>query len=129
MNDRKCLECFEQLRGRTDQKFCSDQCRSSYNNKQYVESNTAIRTINRILRRNYTILSTLNSEGKTTAAKSDLQKKGYRFDYFTNINTTRNNQSNYFCYDHGYREKENNKVILLRCDLDDELALPGSRMM
>jgi len=121
MTDRKCLECFEQLRGRTDQKFCSDQCRSAYNNKQYVESNTVIRMVNRILKKNYSILNSLNSEGKTTATKNDLQKKGYRFDYFTYTCTSRNSKVNNFCYDLGYREQENNKVVLVRQDLNGEL--------
>jgi hypothetical protein len=124
MNDRKCLECYEQLKGRTDQKFCSDQCRSSYNNRQYVESNTAIRTINRILKKNYSILSTLTSEGKSNVSKSDLQKKGYRFDYFTCTCTARNSRLNFFCYDHGYREQDNNKVILLRRELNEDLNTP-----
>ena len=122
MNDRKCLQCFEQLRGRADQKFCGDQCRSAYNNSQYVESNTVIKTINRILKKNYSILADLNVKGKTTASKSDLQKKGYCFDYFTFTSATRNNHINYFCYDHGYREQEYNKLILVHRDLNDDLA-------
>lgn len=118
MSERKCLECFDQLRGRTDQKFCNDQCRSSYNNRQYIESNIAMRTINRILRKNYAILNQLSSEGKTVAAKSDLVKKGYRFEYYTSILAARNNQNNYFCYDYGFREKENNKVILMQREFE-----------
>jgi len=124
MKERKCLQCFEQLRGRADQKFCSDQCRSAYNNQQYVESNNVIRTINRILKKNYFILSTLKSEGKTVASRNDLQKKGYRFDYFTFTNTSRNSRINYFCYDQGYREQENNKVVLVCRDLTEDLSVP-----
>jgi predicted nucleic acid-binding Zn ribbon protein len=122
MTDRKCLECAEQLRGRTDQKFCSDQCRSAYNNKQYVETNTVIRMINRILKKNYSILNSLTAEGKTTATMNDLQKKGYRFDYFTYTSTARNNKVNNFCYDLGYREQDNNKIVLVRQDLNSELS-------
>lgn len=122
MNDRKCLECFEQLRGRSDQKFCSDQCRSAYNNKLYIESNNIINAVNRILKKNYFILSTLITEGKTIANKSDLQKKGYRFDHFTCTSTARNSRTNYYCYDQGFREQENNKVTLVRRILDGDAA-------
>jgi hypothetical protein len=122
MNNRKCLECNEPLRGRADQKFCNDQCRSAHNNRQSVESNSVIRTINRILKKNYFILIALNPEGKTTAIKSDLQKKGYRFDYYTCTYTTRTNRIYYFCYDQGYSELENNKMILVRRDLNGDLA-------
>ena len=123
MNDRKCLQCYEQLRGRADQKFCSDQCRSSYNNQQYFETNTVIKTINRILKKNYAILSTLKAAGKTCANKSDLQKKGYCFDYFTFTSTSRNSHISYFCYDHGYREQEFNKLILVHRDLINDMDL------
>ena len=123
MNDRKCFKCNIQLNGRIDQKFCSDKCRNAYNNRQYVESNNTIRTINRILKKNYSILTSLKTEGKTTTTLSYLQKKGYRFDFFTNTSTTRTSRINYFCYDHGYREQDNNKVILVKRDLNKDLAV------
>lgn len=122
MNERKCLECSEPLRGRADQKFCNDQCRSSYNNRQFIETNNVIRAINRILKKNYAILAALNPEGKTTALKSELHKKGYRFDYYTGNYTARNGRFFYFCYDHGYAEIENNKVILVTRDLNSDLT-------
>jgi hypothetical protein len=124
MNDRKCLECFEQLRGRADQKFCNDQCRSAYNNRKLVDANKMIRTINRILKKNYFILSALNPGAKSTVHKSDLQKRGYRFDYFTYKCTQRNSRTYYFCYDVGYSELENNKMIITRLDINGELVVP-----
>jgi hypothetical protein len=81
-----------------------------------------IRTINRILKKNYFILIALNPDGKTTVLKSDLQKKGYRFDYYTSTYTTRSSRVYYFCYDQGYSELENNKMILVRRDLNGDLA-------
>lgn len=124
MNDRKCLECHDQLRGRADQKFCNDLCRSAFNNRQLVDSNKVIRTINRILKKNYFILAALIPDGKTAIHMSDLQKKGYRFDHFTCTYPTRNNRIYFFCYDLGYCELENSKVILVRRDMNGELILP-----
>ena len=121
MNEqRKCLDCGEPLRGRADQKFCNDQCRSAYNNRQFSETNNVIRSINRILKKNYMILTALNPTDKTTALKSDLQKQGFRFDYFTNTYTTKTNRVYFFCYDQGYSELENNKVILVRRDFNGD---------
>ena len=122
MNDRKCLECDEPLRGRADQKFCNDQCRSAYNNRQFVESNGVIRTINRILKKNYQILSSLNPTGKTTVLVRELQKRGYRDDYHTGTYVTKEGRVYYFCYDQGYSEIENNKVILVKRDLNVDLS-------
>ncbi|MEI6138515.1 MAG: hypothetical protein WCP85_04595 [Mariniphaga sp.] len=122
MNNRKCLECEEPLLGRADQKFCNDQCRSSYNNRQSVESNLVIRIINRILKKNYFILSALNSGKKAIINKSDLQKKGYRFDYYTGTHLNSKNHLFYYCYDQGFTELENNKVMLVCKDLNGDLA-------
>lgn len=122
MNERRCLQCYDQLTGRADQKFCTDQCRSTYNNQHYFESNSVIRTINRILKKNHSILSTFKAKGITTAKKSDLRKKGYCFDYFTYTSSSKNSKTNYFCYDQGYREQEFNKLILVHRDLNEKQA-------
>lgn len=122
MNNRKCLQCHEQLKGRADQKFCSDQCRSAHNNSQNIGSNSVIKTINRILKKNHSILAALNAAGKTNLTKSDLMKKGYSFDYFTCTSITHKSDINYFCYNQGYREQEPDKLILLRHDISEDLA-------
>lgn len=124
MDSRKCLQCYEQLRGRTDQKFCCDQCRSAYNNQQNFMPNAVITSINRILKKNHSILSTLKAGGKTIVKKSDLEKNGYCFDYFTFTSIARNSRINYFCYDQGYREQEHNKLFLVHRDMNDALASP-----
>ncbi|MGM0620574.1 MAG: hypothetical protein ACQETJ_05990 [Bacteroidota bacterium] len=114
MEQRKCLECDEPLRGRADQKFCSDACRNAYNNKKLSGSTNYIRKINRILKKNHSILENLNQSGKTTLYKSALEKNGYNFKYFTHIYKTRNGRIYYFCYDQGFSVLENNKYLLVR---------------
>jgi hypothetical protein len=123
MNDRKCLQCQDQLSGRANQKFCTSQCRNAYKNIHSIKPNL-IRTINRILRKNYSILTALYTAGKTTATLEDLQKQGYCFDYFTFTNTTHNSRTNYFCYDQGFREQDANKLVLFRHDLTNHLYSP-----
>ncbi|HKI87593.1 MAG TPA: hypothetical protein VKA38_01110, partial [Draconibacterium sp.] len=66
MEERKCLECGEPLRGRADQKFCNDLCRNAYNNKKLGASNKYMRKINRILKTNRMVLQELNTDDKTT---------------------------------------------------------------
>jgi len=75
-----------------------------------------IRTINRILKKNYLILSSVFAEGKTTANRRILTYKGYRFEYFTYAQVKTGNRVSYFCYDHGFKELNNNKVVLVRPD-------------
>lgn len=124
MEDRKCLQCFDQLTGRADRKFCCDQCRSLYNYRQATDSDMLIKSINRILQKNHSILAMLEAKGKTATNKSDLLKNGYCFEYFTYSNITRNRNFNYYCYDRGYREKEHDKLILVHRNLNDDLPTP-----
>jgi len=114
MPDRKCLECGDTLHGRSDQKFCSDQCRNAYNNRQLGATNNMIRRINRILKKNQMLLSSANISGKVTVTKEELQQKDFNFNYFTNIYSTRQGRIYYFCYDQGYCMVEGGKVLLVR---------------
>jgi len=108
------MECGDVLHGRSDQKFCSDQCRNAYNNKQLGETNDLIRKINRILRKNQAVLARLNRKGKVTLEKSDLAKQLFNFNYFTNTYTTRQGRTYYFCYDQGYSMVDGDKVLVVR---------------
>jgi len=114
MEQRKCLDCGEPLKGRSDQKFCNDLCRNSYNNKKLSGSTNFMRKINRILKLNHSILEELNPEEKTTTYKSTLEKQGFNFNYYTNIYTTRTGRVYYFCYNQGYAKLENNKFMLVK---------------
>ena len=42
MEKRNCLECGDPYDGRKDKKFCCDQCRTSYFNKQNTDFNRFI---------------------------------------------------------------------------------------
>ena len=114
MEQRTCLECNEPLKGRADQKFCNDLCRNSYNNKKLSGSTNYMRKINRILKKNHAILEELNPEEKTTTFKSVMEKRGFNFNYYTNVYTTKTGRDYYFVYDQGYTELENNKFILVK---------------
>lgn len=99
---KKCAECGDEFTGRADKKFCSDQCRTSFNNKLNSDANNYVRNINNILRKNRRILAGLNPNGKSKVHKDKLLEKGFKFSYFTNIYTTKAGKSYYFCYEQGY---------------------------
>lgn len=112
---RTCQECGSKLFGRVDQKFCSDQCRSAYNNKLKSNTNNYVRKVNNILRKNRRILAKLNPEGKTVKVKKNkLLEEGFKFRYFTNIFETKKTKKVYhFCYDQGYLELDNDYFALV----------------
>lgn len=111
--EKNCLECREPLRGRTDKKFCSDQCRNSYNNEHNSYSNNYIRNVNNTLRKNRRILAELTPDSKSKVNKNKLLEKGFNFNYYTNVYTTQKGTIYYFCYDYGYLQIENNYFALV----------------
>ncbi len=114
---RACLECGDKIVGREDKKFCSDGCRNAFNNKINKDCNNYMRNINNRLRKNYRILSELNTEGKTKTNKQKLLTKGFDFEYFTNILQTKTGNMYYFLYDQGYMRLENDYYMLVKKDL------------
>ncbi|HNW98584.1 MAG TPA: hypothetical protein PKK00_09270 [Bacteroidales bacterium] len=102
MEKRKCLECKEVFTGRSDKKFCSDQCRNSYNNRINSDTTNYVRNVNNILRKNRRILQELNPIDKAKVHKDKLLEKGFNFRYYTNVLITKKGTTYYFCYEYGY---------------------------
>ena len=111
--ENTCLDCGTVLMGRVDKKFCSDQCRNNYHNKENRSDDNFIRSINIILRKNRSILKRLNPTGKGKVRKQDLEALGFSFKYYTHIYTTKDNRIYYFVYEHGYINLDNNYYALV----------------
>jgi predicted nucleic acid-binding Zn ribbon protein len=109
---KACLECGEKIVGREDKKFCSDGCRNTYNNKINKDSSNFMRNVNNKLRKNYRILTALNSNGKTKTTRSKMLNKGFDFEYFTNILETKTGNTYRFVYDQGYMILENDYFLI-----------------
>ena len=97
-----CLECGEPLKGRIDKKFCCDQCRNLYNNRERRVTNNYIRKVNNTLRKNRMILETCSPEGKSRIHRSKLLNMGFNFHYYTNTYKTKTGNLYFFCYEYGY---------------------------
>jgi hypothetical protein len=111
---KNCLECNEKIIGREDKKFCSDGCRNAFNNKINKDSNNFMRNVNNKLRKNYRILSDLNTEGKTKTTRTKLMSKGFDFEFFTNILQTKTGNTYFYVYDQGYMVLENDYYLLVK---------------
>lgn len=116
IESRFCLDCNETLKGRSDKKFCDDQCRSNYNNRQYSENTAYMRRINSILKRNRRIMEELNPEGKAKSTRKKLLARGFSFEYFTNTYQTQTGNTYFFCYEAGYLLLANDEVLIVRKD-------------
>lgn len=119
--ERKCLDCGDTLRGRSDKKFCSDQCRNNYNNKLNRDSNNFVRNVHGLLRKNRRILSDLVAEGKTVIHKDALYALGYNFSFFTHIVESKEGTKFQYCFDYGFSERDEEFVELRQSSSYPEL--------
>jgi hypothetical protein len=110
---QNCINCDASIIGRSDKKFCCDQCRNSFNNKIKRQNEKLILDINKTLRRNRKILQQFNPEGKTTIRTEYLLKLGFDFRYFTHTYTTKNNNEYRFCYEYGYFNIDEEKTLIV----------------
>lgn len=113
MKERHCQECGETLRGRIDQRFCSDQCRSTFHNRQKAPPSELFRSINGVLRKNYRILRALNPTDKTRISGQVLRAQGFNFQYFTHQYRTKEGKSYCFVYEQGYLPLEDDSYALV----------------
>ena len=117
MDENKfCLTCKKQLHGRTDKKFCNDNCRNLHNNQLNSDENNLMRNINHRLRKNRRILECflLPSRHSYKISRQNLNNSGFSFAYFTHIHTQKNGRLFHFCYDYGYFELGEDEVMVLR---------------
>jgi len=121
MMQRTCEECGAVVIGRSDKRFCSDQCRSSYSNRRNREPNRYVRKINATLRKNRRILDSLNPGGRIKVTAGRLKDQGFDFRYFTSTGHVRDEGLCYFCYDQGYVPLGKNYFLLV---LGEESSAP-----
>lgn len=112
--ERVCLDCREIVKGRSDKKFCDDQCRSNYNNRLKAEDNSFMRQVNTILKKNHSILQKLNPEGKQKVNRDKLLKQGFDFNFHTHIYQTQKGGTYHFCYEQGYLVLNEQEILLVK---------------
>lgn len=112
--EKCCPECERKIVGRVDKKFCSDQCRVTFNNRLNSDETNFVRNVNHTLRKNRRILLELNVEGKTRVSRDKLMERGFDFNYFTNQLITREGTVYHFCYEQGYFAMDKNWFLLVK---------------
>jgi hypothetical protein len=117
MEEKKCLECGIEIIGRVDKKFCSDQCRNTYNNRTNLISNSYIRKVNHIIRKNRKIMEDLLNNSEKDAIKINKRKLldlGFNFDYYTNVYKTKNGNYYYFNYEYGFMKIDEDYFTIVK---------------
>ncbi len=69
------------------------------------------------MRKNYRILDSFSlKEGKTRTTRNRLIDKGFDFDFFTSLYTTKKGSTYYFVYDLGYLPLDNDYYMIVKRD-------------
>lgn len=111
--EKSCEECGTTIIGRIDKRFCSDQCRNTFNNRLNSDVTNYVRNINNALRKNRRILMELNPQGKVRISRHKLLAKGFDFEYYTSTYTTKEGSQYYYCYEQGYLSIEKGQYLLV----------------
>jgi predicted nucleic acid-binding Zn ribbon protein len=123
MEEKLCLNCGGPVGpGRKDKKYCSEACKTEYNNRQKeppVMIPDFIPEINKFLLNNWKILhDCLGNKDTCKMRVRDLSGRNYNFKFFTaeRVND-QDEEVYYFCYDVGYKLVEDgDKVIIVQSD-------------
>ena len=115
-----CLECGDEIRyGRSDKKFCCDACKNRYHNRQAHDSRQFRQMVHSILDRNYLILDSLRRTTLKNIPLSDLERMGFRLDFFTSCGLPSKRES-YMCYDIRYHVTDGVVTSITRISIGAE---------
>lgn len=104
--ERRCLGCQDEVKGRSDRKFCSDYCRSLYHYEQNKsKADSLYKTIDKQLKINRRILKKFNLAGKSTVDSERLVNMGFIPNYFTHYWKNGKGDVFLFCYEFGFLKR------------------------
>lgn len=112
-----CTECGLTFSGRSDKKFCSDQCRSAYNNRLNSDATNTMRNINNALRKNRRILNELLNKKSEQVNRDELAQMGFNFKYFTHDVSSKCGKQYRYWYDCGLLHDDQETYYVVRSDI------------
>ena len=101
--ERHCLRCGKPLTGRSDKKFCNDDCRTDYHNDKRRIRDKQFRAVNHILSSNWKILSAELRNGHSRVRAKDLAARNFNFEIYTTSRRNFPGGRTYWCYNCAYR--------------------------
>ena len=115
---KKCPYCKEEIKGRSDKKFCSSYCKSSFHYQETLkQEDSFFKRVDKQLRLNRRLLKKYNKAGKAVIRKGDLLQEGFNSKYFTHYWKNQKGEVYLFCYEFGFLEKNENgkpKYVLVQ---------------
>lgn len=113
--------CKSFFRGRSDKKFCSATCKSTYHKKLAAHTKRATKTIDKILHRNRSILQELL--GKKVDVKQipreTLDAKQFSYDHITGYHKNSRNKIVHYVYDFSWVIFSDKNLLVKRIKRSD----------
>ena len=100
------------MRGRSDKRFCSSDCRSAYHNRHRREEMLTLRKLEANLLRNFRLLRKLREEGVSQLSRAAFERMGFDFSFYTHAMQGVRNEQIFFCYDMPYMLEEDSVLVL-----------------
>ncbi len=115
-----CLECGEGLTyGRSDRKFCSQECKNHFHNKQNSSSRSIKLRVLNALDKNYQILDNLLKNNVLEMDIGELVLMGYKLSFITSYHKIRGHYE-YYCFDMKYCMSDNRIYSIKKINIIDK---------
>ena len=114
----KCLNCGKIAYGRSDRKFCCQQCKNAWHNARTRESRLYRSRIITALGRNYNVLRSALERGELSIDLMTLQDRGFRPCYVTGHRSVRYGSDVCRCFDISYCQSAS-RVYRIRLEDED----------
>lgn len=115
----QCLECGSEIAfGRSDKKFCCQDCKNTYNNKNKSLRSAYRRKVDRAISRNYEVLSLLVRLGRSRVSLVEALAMGFSPQAVTSCTHQSNCGFEFQCYDIVFRVSDTNIFNIHRMSLN-----------
>jgi hypothetical protein len=110
-----CAFCGKPLKGRSDKRYCNDDCRNAFFNERKKDEQKEVRAIDLALKKNRRILQAMLGLFKTKIVEEkSLLQKGFLFKYTTHQYISSGKGTYHFVYDYGYKEIADGKFMIVK---------------
>ena len=100
--NRQCPVCGTRFEGRTDKRYCSDQCRVTHNRHHQRQAEAPLLEVLSILRHNRTVLKSLCPGKKAQVSREKLEALRFNPEVFSSIHVNAYH-TYFFCGDFGFQ--------------------------
>lgn len=117
MIGENCKHCGKKMKGRSDKQYCDVTCKNAYNYQKKSSSSDAVKTIDKILHKNYEVMEQIfqNETRKYfKMPKIILSKMGFNFTYYTGTYLNSEKKTYHYIYDYAWMEFSLQEVMVVR---------------